>query len=87
MDYLQGVVIPPMRNRAVTEILDFNFILSNMKETDYKNTLAVTALIELLTDKGVITKKDFSAKAQEIECADLAGIISRCRPSLNKKLE
>jgi hypothetical protein len=82
----RGVVMLFMMNKAVTEFLDFNCILSNMKETDYKNTLAVTALIELLTDKGIITKKDFSAKAEEIECADLAGVIARRRTGI-KKLE
>lgn len=68
-----------MKNNRVTEFLDFNGALATMKETDYKNTLAVTALIELLTDKGIISKKDFSDKAREIECADLAGIVAKYR--------
>jgi hypothetical protein len=68
---------------GVQEFLDFNQIVSNLKEANYQNALAVTALVELLAEKEVITKQDFAVKAREIECADLAEIILKCWP--NKK--
>jgi hypothetical protein len=53
--------------------------LADMKDIDYKNTLAVAALIELLIDKGLFTREEFTAKATELDQASLAEIIHRRR--------
>lgn len=43
--------------------------LADMKEIDYKNSLAVTALIELLIEKGLITRQEMVARAQMLDAA------------------
>lgn len=43
--------------------------LADMKEVDYKNSLAVTALIELLIEKGLITRQEMVARAQMLDAA------------------
>lgn len=48
--------------------------IADLKTVDYHNTLAVSVLIELLIDKGVITRQEFAHKAQELESASLAEI-------------
>lgn len=53
--------------------------LADMKDTDYKNTLAVSVLIELLIDKGVFSREEFAYKARELEQASLADIIAARR--------
>lgn len=37
--------------------------LADLKEIDYRNTLAISALIELLVEKGIITRNEFTRKA------------------------
>ena len=46
--------------------------LADLKDVDYKNTLALAALIELLTEKGLFSKREFTEKAQELDHASLA---------------
>jgi hypothetical protein len=41
--------------------------LADMKEIDYKNTLAITSLIELLIEKGVIARAELAARAQHLD--------------------
>jgi hypothetical protein len=41
--------------------------LSDMKEIDYKNTLALASLIEVLIQKGYIGKNDVALKALELD--------------------
>lgn len=50
---------------------DINVIaqISDLKEVDYRNTLAISALIELLIDKGFFTRREFTCKAQELDQA------------------
>ncbi len=43
--------------------------IADMKETDYKNTLAITALIDLLVEKGVITAVDLANRARKLDVA------------------
>lgn len=43
--------------------------LADMKEVDYKNSLAVSALIELLIEKGLITRQEMIARAQMLDAA------------------
>lgn len=49
--------------------------LSDLKKIDYRNTLAIAGLIELLVEKGLITKPELSKKTREIELKTLKGII------------
>lgn len=37
--------------------------IGDLKEIDYRNTLAIATLIELLIDKGIITRQEFSRKS------------------------
>ena len=50
--------------------LNFAANLSDMKEIDYRNTLAIVSLIELLMEKKILSKEDISKKVKELE--DLA---------------
>jgi len=43
--------------------------LADMKEVDYRNSLAVSALIELLIEKGLITRQEVAARAQMLDAA------------------
>ena len=59
--------------------------IADLKDTDYKNTLAVAVLVELLIDKGVFTRQEFTAKARELEQASIAEIIMARRAKLTGK--
>jgi hypothetical protein len=41
--------------------------LADLKEEHYKNTLVLSALIELLVEKGLITTKELENKAVELD--------------------
>ena len=41
--------------------------IADLKDIDYKNTLAIVSLIELLIEKKILTKKDISQKAQYLD--------------------
>jgi len=41
--------------------------LGDLKEIDYRNTLAIAALIELLIEKGIITRGEFSKKSHYLD--------------------
>lgn len=41
--------------------------LGDLKEIDYRNTLAIATLIELLTEKGIITHQEFSKKSYHLD--------------------
>jgi hypothetical protein len=56
-------------------MLDIAGHIADLKDTDYKNTLATAVLVELLIDKGVFTRQEFAAKARELEQASIAEII------------
>ena len=60
-------------------MLDIAGQLADMKDVDYKNTLAAAVLVELLIDKGVFTRQEFAAKGRELEQATLAEIIASRR--------
>ncbi|MGI6486561.1 MAG: hypothetical protein GX759_00480 [Thermoanaerobacterales bacterium] len=47
--------------------IDIYSQISNMKDVDYKNTLALVSLIEILIDKGVIDRHELAQKAREID--------------------
>lgn len=47
--------------------IDIFALLSDMKMVDYKNTLAIVSLIEVLKEKGIIGENDVSLKARELD--------------------
>lgn len=49
------------------EILDVASQIGNMKEVEYRNTLAITSIIELLLEKNILTKEDIAKKAEELD--------------------
>lgn len=53
--------------------------IADLKDVDYKNTLAVAVMVELLIDKGVFSRQEFAAKGRELEQATLAEIIASRR--------
>lgn len=51
------------------QTIDLYASLADMKDVMYKNTLGLTALIDLLVEKGVITKEEIAAHAQKLDGA------------------
>ncbi|MGE5677316.1 MAG: hypothetical protein ACM3ZR_04585 [Pseudomonadota bacterium] len=47
--------------------LDIISQIADLKEIDYKNTLAITSMIELLIDKGILDRSELALKAQALE--------------------
>jgi hypothetical protein len=47
--------------------VDILYQIANLKETDYKNTLILTSLVELLIEKRVITRKELIDKAAYLD--------------------
>ncbi|KEO84971.1 hypothetical protein [Tumebacillus flagellatus] len=41
--------------------------LADLKEVDYKNTLVLTAIVELLVDKGLLTRQEVIQKARQLD--------------------
>lgn len=41
--------------------------IADLKEIDYKNTLAIASMIEVLIDKGIINRHDIAKKAFQLE--------------------
>lgn len=50
--------------------------IADLKDTDYKNTLAITVLIELLIEKKLFTREEFAHKARELDTISLSQVIS-----------
>lgn len=46
--------------------LDILAQLGDMKEVNYRNTLALASIIEVLVDKGIIDRNDIAKKAKEL---------------------
>lgn len=67
---------------------DVNIIgqIADLKDTDYKNTLAITALIEIFIQKGLFTREDFSHQAHALENQTLAEITSQRRLQLLERI-
>jgi hypothetical protein len=49
------------------QFLDLASQISEMKHDNYKQLLAVSTLIELLVDKGLLTPEEIRLKASEME--------------------
>lgn len=47
--------------------IEFGARLADMQEVDYRNTLAVATLIELLIEHGVITPEELRRKSAELD--------------------
>lgn len=43
--------------------IDIYAKIGDLKEIDYRNTLAIATIIELLIENGIITRQDFARKA------------------------
>lgn len=41
--------------------------ISDLKEIDYRNTLAIASIIEVLVDKGIIDRIDIAKKARHLD--------------------
>jgi hypothetical protein len=41
--------------------------LADLQETDYHNTLVLHAVIELLMEKGILTREELLAKTRELD--------------------
>lgn len=41
--------------------------IADMKDVDYRNTLALCSLIELLCERGLIRREDLAAKARHLD--------------------
>lgn len=48
--------------------------IADIKEINYKNTLSIASLIDLLVEKGIISKKEFAQKAKNLEAIILSEI-------------
>ncbi|HHT64981.1 MAG: hypothetical protein ACOX25_06075 [Caldicoprobacterales bacterium] len=47
--------------------LDVLAQIGDIKEIEYRNTLALTSIIELLLEKNIISREDICKKAQELD--------------------
>lgn len=47
--------------------VDILYQISQLKDTDYKNILAVTGIIELLIEKNIISKAELMRKIKSID--------------------
>lgn len=58
---------------------DINIVsqIGKLKDTDYRNTLAIATLIELLIEKDIITKQEFSMKSYQLDNLSLADLKKR----------
>lgn len=56
-------------NRIHSHLDEVNLIgkLAELKEEHYKNTLVLSAILELLIDKGILSKEEIEDKAAEID--------------------
>lgn len=41
--------------------------IADIKEIEYKNTLAITSIIEILIEKGILSRYELAEKAQFLE--------------------
>jgi hypothetical protein len=65
-------------NRTAWDQVNLIAQLADLKDAHYRNTLALSALLEILVEKGVLTPEDFHRKAASMEQED-ASIADRIR--------
>jgi hypothetical protein len=51
--------------------IDFLAQLADLKDIDYRNTLAIATLIELFIEKGLCSRQEFTRKARELDAATI----------------
>lgn len=51
--------------------------LSDLKEIDYRNTLAIASIIEILIEKKIIAKDDVVKKSQELDSLTIKEVRSK----------
>lgn len=62
--------------------IDIYAKIGDLKEIDYRNTLAIATLIELLVEKNIITRDEFARKAYALDnmtTDELKNLRSVCR--------
>lgn len=60
--------------------------IADLKEIDYKNTLAIASIIELLIEKGIISRNDIAKKALQLESMTLSEVRdNRLESIVNKR--
>lgn len=47
--------------------IDIYAMIGDMKDVDYRNTLAIATLIEILVEKGIITRDEFARRAYALD--------------------
>ncbi len=57
--------------KVLTDPIQIIAGLADLKTADYKQTLAISTLIELFIDKGLFTRQEFGAKAAALDRAAL----------------
>jgi hypothetical protein len=62
--------------------LDLIGQIADLKDTDYKNTLAISVLIELLMERQLFRREEFAQKCREVETATLSELIQKRRSPL-----
>jgi len=63
------------RKSSSTEVVNFAAKLADLKEDHYRVLLTVSALVELLVEKGLITREELERKASSLEL-ELDNLIS-----------
>ena len=63
--------------------IDIIALISDLKEVDYKNTLLLSALVELLLEKGILTRKEIVQKANQLEVDITLDITSESTSSVD----
>jgi uncharacterized protein YceH (UPF0502 family) len=59
-----------MNEHQTAALLQLQAALADLKETDYKTALGLTALIDVLLEKGVITQPELARQARRLAEAD-----------------
>lgn len=73
------------RNVRPLDEIDMIAQLSKLKEIDYQNTLVLSALIELLIEKRILTRKEIEQKTNELEVDLTLDLISSSVSSTSDK--
>lgn len=56
-----------MNQLTAAEMIGIHAQFADLKHIDYRNTLAIVTLIELLIEKGAFTREEFSRKSSELD--------------------
>jgi hypothetical protein len=57
------------RTNSHLEQVDYIGKMADLKEQHYQNTLILSAILELLLEKGLITHQDVELKARQLDAA------------------